>query len=79
MVSSGVSSRWELDHPVRYFLIRIWRSLPYPSINTDNSQGVIDNLIVELTDANTKIISGQGQISTKADVIALRDAMLGFQ
>jgi glyoxylase-like metal-dependent hydrolase (beta-lactamase superfamily II) len=50
----------------------------YPAINAGDSQGLMDNwnFIIELTDSNTKIIPGHGQIFTKADVIALRDAML---
>jgi cyclase len=50
----------------------------YPAINVGDSQGVIDdwNLLIETMGANTKIIPGHGQLQTRADLIALRDAML---
>ena len=50
----------------------------HPAINAGDSQGVIDdwNMVINLIGPNTKIVPGHGQLQTRADLIALRDAML---
>jgi glyoxylase-like metal-dependent hydrolase (beta-lactamase superfamily II) len=49
----------------------------YPAINAGDSQGVIDdwNLVINMIGPNTKIVPGHGQLQTRVDLIALRDAM----
>lgn len=51
----------------------------YPAINPalgGTSQGFIDNwnMALEMTSPNTRFVPGHGQISTRADLVALRDA-----
>jgi glyoxylase-like metal-dependent hydrolase (beta-lactamase superfamily II) len=50
----------------------------YPAVNVGDSQGIIDNwnMAINMIGPNTKIVPGHGQLQTRADLIALRDATL---